>query len=333
MRKHRNTCPAQQQIIPAKGKRFIPVILAVLSVVLLLVCYTWILQHIFSRNALETAVERNILRMDTIYESMNSVFEDDDFCAINVLEDMHTEVYSRLQSELNQMRKLKAVRYLYTAKRNAEGTLVYLVDGLDLGAEDFAYPGTAIEEEIHPYLEDALSGKISYSQDIVDTAWGHIITGCFPVYSKQNPDEIIGALCIEVDMESAYKERERNNRSAAGTAVVAMVIASLLTVLVCLWMQRLNRREIQRRKLLDEAYERTAKANMDLEKAQADTQAALKEAEAANRAKTDFLSKMSHDIRTPLNGILGLLEMDERHPEDKKLIEENRGKSKLQRSI
>ena len=50
------------------------------------------------------------------------------------------------------------------------------------------------------------------------------------------------------------------------------------------------------------------------------------EARAANAAKTSFLSRMSHDIRTPLNGIIGLLQINEKHPDDPGLIESNRKK-------
>ena len=49
-------------------------------------------------------------------------------------------------------------------------------------------------------------------------------------------------------------------------------------------------------------------------------------AEKANAAKTNFLSRMSHDIRTPLNGVIGLLKIDEAHLDDKKLIQENHEK-------
>ena len=46
----------------------------------------------------------------------------------------------------------------------------------------------------------------------------------------------------------------------------------------------------------------------------------------ANQAKRDFLSRMSHDIRTPLNGIIGLLKIDINHLEDQELIRENHEK-------
>jgi signal transduction histidine kinase/CheY-like chemotaxis protein len=39
-------------------------------------------------------------------------------------------------------------------------------------------------------------------------------------------------------------------------------------------------------------------------------------ANAANKAKTEFLSHMSHDIRTPINGIVGMLDIAERNPSD-----------------
>ena len=36
---------------------------------------------------------------------------------------------------------------------------------------------------------------------------------------------------------------------------------------------------------------------------------AVKQADAANAAKTEFYSRMSHDMRTPMNGILGAAEL------------------------
>mgnify|MGYP000032420304 FL=1 len=43
---------------------------------------------------------------------------------------------------------------------------------------------------------------------------------------------------------------------------------------------------------------------------------ALDQANAANRAKSEFLSNMSHDIRTPINGIMGMLDIAGRNLDD-----------------
>ena len=51
-------------------------------------------------------------------------------------------------------------------------------------------------------------------------------------------------------------------------------------------------------------------------------QAAYEEVQAANNAKRDFLSKMSHDIRTPMNAIMGMTELIERHAGDQTVVEE-----------
>ena len=52
-------------------------------------------------------------------------------------------------------------------------------------------------------------------------------------------------------------------------------------------------------------------------------QASAREAEAANQAKTDFLSTMSHDIRTPMNAIIGLTSIAERNLGDTESVGEN----------
>ena len=53
---------------------------------------------------------------------------------------------------------------------------------------------------------------------------------------------------------------------------------------------------------------------------------AQKQAENANSAKTDFLRHMSHDIRTPLNGIIGMINISERYYGDQERLYECKAK-------
>ena len=64
------------------------------------------------------------------------------------------------------------------------------------------------------------------------------------------------------------------------------------------------------------------------EKYKAELLIAAKKAEAANEAKTEFLQRMSHDIRTPINGIRGLVNMADHYAEDMEKQTEFRTKVK-----
>ncbi len=258
-------------------------VLIFLLAALFVAVYTLILQKNYKTNTLEAAVERDIECSDAIHTLVSDRFNKADYDEINTRADMDTPRYQELQQSLNELRTLNSTRYLYTAKRNSEGKLIYLVDGLDLGAEDFAYPGTYIEDEMIPYIDTALSGENVYSQDIMDTTWGHIFTACYPVRDNET-NEIIGALCIEIDMESSYLFLEKINNIVFKAAVVAAFVIVLIIIFMYRWMRKQNEKDLIQQKKLE------------------DTAAA---ADAANEAKTRFLLNMSHDIRTPMNAILG----------------------------
>jgi signal transduction histidine kinase/CheY-like chemotaxis protein len=66
---------------------------------------------------------------------------------------------------------------------------------------------------------------------------------------------------------------------------------------------------------IDEGKKRELRTRAELEKA-------LKAANKANEAKSEFLSRMSHDIRTPINGVLGMLEISEHYIDDRAKLKE-----------
>ncbi len=61
-------------------------------------------------------------------------------------------------------------------------------------------------------------------------------------------------------------------------------------------------------------------ANKNLKKAKNIATEALQTAENANKAKTDFLSNMSHDIRTPMNAIIGIISLIRHNAGDKEKV-------------
>ena len=260
-------------------------VIAGLLIIFVIALYTFILQSSYTKTALETEITRDTASADAVHKLVNGRIGKEDFDQINDQSDEKNQLYKDISSYFNEVRTLNSTRYIYTAKKNEEGKLVYVVDGLDPDADDVRHPGDYIEDEMVPYINRAISGENVYSQDIIDTTWGPIFTACYPVSANHDgTGEIIGAFCIEMDMQSAYGMVEKTNH----ISIICGLVAGAVLLLICLYTyyvyQKSKAEEQKQKQLLMNAAE---------------------EADAANKAKSAFLLSMSHDIRTPMNAIIG----------------------------
>ena len=71
---------------------------------------------------------------------------------------------------------------------------------------------------------------------------------------------------------------------------------------------------------LEQALKKNRETNEKLEAAKQSAERAMRQAEQANQSKTNFLANMSHDIRTPMNAIVGIAGLMEYHLNDPKTL-------------
>ena len=128
--------------------------------------------------------------------------------------------------------------------------------------------------------------------------------GCYGIMLKQR-DYYIYAYLTD-------KEVFRNLPLSV-TAVVFLYL--LIFGIFCFWGYRADLAHRKQEKEKDEKYK-------------AELLRAAKKAEAANEAKTEFLQRMSHDIRTPINGICGMINVADHYADNMEKQTECRAKIK-----
>ena len=179
-----------------------------------------------------------------------------------------------------------------------DGTVIVADDGIVVASNDESLLGqnTADNEVVQAMKKHTDSQHIYHLRKEG--------TGCYGIMLKQR-DYYIYAYLPDTEVF--------RNLPLSVTAVVFLYL--LIFGIFCFWGYRADLVHRKQEQEKDEKYK-------------AELLRAAKKAEAANEAKTEFLQRMSHDIRTPINGICGMIDVADHYAEDMEKQTECRAKIK-----
>ena len=179
-----------------------------------------------------------------------------------------------------------------------DGTIIVADDGIVVASNNESLLGqnTADNEVVQAMKKHTDSQHIYHLKNEE--------TGCYGIMLKQRDYYIYAYL---PDTEVFHNLL----LSVAGVIFLYFLILSIFLF----WGHRTNQAHQKQEQEKDEKYK-------------AELLIAAKKAEAANEAKTEFLQRMSHDIRTPINGICGIINMADHYADDMEKQTEYRTKVK-----
>lgn len=164
-------------------------------------------------------------RASTIRDYLEDEMTSEMFLELNIRSDDESNLYKIAKEKLENIRKVTSVRYLYTAKKTADGDFIYLVDGLPSDSEDFRYVGDPIEPECIPDLQKALDGNTVLPNEINHTTWGNVFISYFPI---REDNAIVGVLGIEFDANQQYESFRTMRVITPLVILVACIIAAFI---------------------------------------------------------------------------------------------------------
>lgn len=242
-------------------------------------------------------------------------------------DDVDTPKYQAIYNALAVFRDNIESEFVYGIREEEDGRFTFTVDPAIVNPAEFGS-----EVLITRALLTASKGTPAADSEPYLDRWGRFYSAYSPVFdSNGNVAGIIGVDFSKDWYEGQLKEQKYKTITLY---VIILIIILMITGVICYFLiksitdpieqiteaaKRYNQGDFDN-KLEIESQDEIGVLSRTLQSMATTLTEQIKEAEVANRAKSDFLANMSHEIRTPINAILGMNEMILRESDDPTIL-------------
>lgn len=176
-----------------------------------------------SKSTIESTVGHTALG---IASSVVGMIDTRQFNSLKTADDMKSEYYLELRSQLDEIRKSTGLKYLYTMRKTEDGKYIYVVDGLPMDSEDASLLEDE-ETEINESLAASFNGQEGFELNWTEE-WGHLISAYVPIQDQSG--KTIGMLGADFEANNVAEGLSNLRNSLFIIVIVIILIAILMSV-------------------------------------------------------------------------------------------------------
>jgi signal transduction histidine kinase/CheY-like chemotaxis protein len=201
---------------------------------------------------------------------------------------------------------------------DADGLTLYedgALEGVEFEGKNIFY---AMEEQQFPHM-DSFDNILAESMKNITVCTDVVINnnnnnGFYLIYDRLQEYDWGVLILVSADSVAISTAEMVTSMIRVFLIVLGLLLAAAIATFLFIYRIRRDRKIMEIREKNEAAL---AETNRELEKSKAVTEEALEAAKSATKAKSQFLANMSHDIRTPMNAIVGITKLMEGEIDDR----------------